>query len=144
MYPPHEFEYRQHRISRTSILNRNTDTAFLDCRALKRGKEAIIAQLSLLLTVDGVFMTFVPRGSDLVATPIFDRLKQSKTVVRTSEDPSFLVNCVVDVVVDHALPVVDFYATEIARLEMKVGIFSFSCLGRSRMQYSLIINHTVS
>ncbi|KXS12365.1 hypothetical protein M427DRAFT_137268 [Gonapodya prolifera JEL478] len=113
-------KFRYHTVSRTSILNRDTDTAFLDARALARNYEITIEQMSFVLMKNGTLITFFNRASDLVTPPIYARLRQPQTLLRSSQDASFLVNSLIDDLVDHSLHVIDFYGSEVARMEIKV------------------------
>jgi Mg2+ and Co2+ transporter CorA len=117
----HFFEGFNAGVSRTNILNRNSSTAFLDARAASRNCEVTIEQVSMFLLRDRTVITFFQgKGGDIVTAPLYARLKQHLTLLRTSNDPSFLINSLLDAMVDFMTPVVSFYDSEICRIEVNV------------------------
>ncbi|KAK4626362.1 Cobalt/magnesium transport protein CorA [Fulvia fulva] len=64
-----------------------------------------IEQVSMFLTSDNTVITIFENSGDDILNPILARLKSTKTVIRSSNDPSMLVQAVIDAVVDTALPI---------------------------------------
>ncbi|CAG8660557.1 14081_t:CDS:2, partial [Acaulospora colombiana] len=57
------------------------------------------------------------RSGTPVYNPILARIEHSKTILRTSQDASLLMEAVIDAIVDLALPIIDSYQQQIAELE---------------------------
>lgn len=56
----------------------------------------------------------------MVTNPLISSIKRGKITLTKTADASFLLNALLDAVVDHALPVVEFYSAEIAAIEREV------------------------
>ncbi|WIA34654.1 hypothetical protein OEZ86_012969 [Tetradesmus obliquus] len=82
--------------------------------------ELLVEQASIFLFRDGTLLTMFSHEGEGLAAPILDKLKGFKTLLTDSQDASFLFNAVLDAVVDHAMPVVQVYASRIAQLETQV------------------------
>ncbi|KAF6265675.1 cora-like Mg2+ transporter protein-domain-containing protein [Scenedesmus sp. NREL 46B-D3] len=82
--------------------------------------ELLVEQASIFLFRDGTLLTMFSHEGEGLATAILDKLKGFKTLLTDSEDASFLLNAVLDAVVDHTMPVVQVYASRIASLETQV------------------------
>lgn len=69
----------------------------------------------------GTLITFFQHDGKSVTTPIYNRLMNShKTQLRASEDIGFLLQAIIDVVVDHAFAPVKVYGDRISELEGRV------------------------
>eukprot|EP00877_Chromochloris_zofingiensis_P007548 jgi/Chrzof1/3046/Cz12g09160.t1 len=79
--------------------------------------ELMVEQASLFLLKDGTLLSLFQSQGERITKPIMDRLKGFKTLLTDSEDASFLFNCIVDGIVDHAMPLCQVYASRIAALE---------------------------
>ncbi|KAL6745645.1 hypothetical protein V8C86DRAFT_3150920 [Haematococcus lacustris] len=77
-------------------------------------------QVSLFLTNDGTLISMFQYSGQGVVGPLLGQLGESRTLVRDAQDASYLMNLVVDALVDHAYPVVDAYAQLIDEYEAKV------------------------
>jgi Mg2+ and Co2+ transporter CorA len=77
-------------------------------------------QVSIFLTADNTVITLFERSGDDVLNPILERLESAQSVVRTSNDPSMLVQAVIDAVVDLAMPIAQAAADTFAELELAV------------------------
>jgi len=62
-------------------------------------------QVSAFLTSDGTVITIFEHSGKDVFQPILARLQSSQTVVRSSNDPSMLLQAVIDTTVDLSLPI---------------------------------------
>lgn len=58
--------------------------------------------------------------ADEVVAPIMDRLSSGQTLLRRSQDPSFLMEAILDGVVDRIVQVVEEYSAEMESIERKV------------------------
>jgi len=65
------------------------------------GNPVISEQASLLLCEGGIVISIFEKEGDVVTTPIEDRLGIDDTLLRNTEDASFLINAIVDAIVDH-------------------------------------------
>lgn len=79
-----------------------------------------VEQASIFLLEDGTVISLFQNGAEFVTKPIMARINTAKTLIRDSEDSSFLLHSIIDSIIDFAMPVVDSYAEEIAKLESKV------------------------
>lgn len=64
-----------------------------------------VEQVSAFLTSDNTIITIFEHSGKDVLDPIMLRLRSPQTVVRSSEDPSMLLQAVIDAVVDLSLPI---------------------------------------
>jgi len=62
-------------------------------------------QVSAFLTADGTVITIFEHSGMEVFGPILGRLQSSQTIVRSSNDPSMLLQAVIDTTVDLSLPI---------------------------------------
>ncbi|KAF9260846.1 hypothetical protein L218DRAFT_962182 [Marasmius fiardii PR-910] len=91
-------------------------------RELKKGEKVIVKEIPfyIFLYRNGTVIT-VHRDPDLsITTPIVQRLHQRDTGLRTSADPSLLVQGLLDLVVDKAVEVTEEYALKIKKFESKI------------------------
>ncbi|KAL1923524.1 uncharacterized protein VTP21DRAFT_8504 [Calcarisporiella thermophila] len=71
---------------------------------------------------ENTLITFFQYSGDPVTMPLITRLKQSKTLLRTSNDPIFLMQAIIDAIVDHSIPIVDKYRDQVTELESSIMI----------------------
>ncbi|KAL1950966.1 hypothetical protein VTO73DRAFT_115 [Trametes versicolor] len=91
-------------------------------RELKRGDRVNvnIAPLCIFLMRDGTVISMHKDNTLNFTAPITERLRQRDTGLRTTADPSLLVQSLLDLVVDQALEVVDEYQGRILKIEQAV------------------------
>jgi hypothetical protein len=75
-----------------------------------------VEQVSILLTEDGTVITFFQQSGRAVEAPLAQRLSSASTILRTSEDPSLLLQSVIDAVVDLSFPIAAAYQELISDL----------------------------
>ncbi|KZT73375.1 hypothetical protein DAEQUDRAFT_721973 [Daedalea quercina L-15889] len=93
-------------------------------RELKRGDRVAVKvyPICIFLFRDGTVIS-ISRDPDVAFTePIKNRLRQRHTGLRTTADPSLLVQSLLDLIVDSALEVVEEYQAKILRIEQEVLI----------------------
>ncbi|KIK71539.1 hypothetical protein GYMLUDRAFT_186369 [Collybiopsis luxurians FD-317 M1] len=90
--------------------------------ALKKGDRVVVnvSPMHIFLFRDGTVITLHPNPSLDLTQPISRRLQQRDTMLRTSADPSLLVQSLLDLVVDKALEVIDEYHLKINQFERQV------------------------
>jgi len=81
-----------------------------------------IVRIFIFLFRDGTVVSIHKDKKLDFTTPIADRLRQRDTGLRTTADPSLLVQSLIDLVVDQALEVIEDYHSKILSLEHKVLI----------------------
>ncbi|KAI0082128.1 hypothetical protein K474DRAFT_1655466 [Panus rudis PR-1116 ss-1] len=81
-----------------------------------------IAPISIFLFRDGTVITIHKDTNLDFTSPITARLRQRDTGLRTTADPSLLVQSLIDLVVDQALEVVEEYQSKILSLEHNILI----------------------
>lgn len=64
-----------------------------------------VEQVSIFMTDDNTIITIFENSGQEVLAPILARLQSTSTVVRSSNDPSMLLQAIIDAVVDLALPI---------------------------------------
>ena len=79
-----------------------------------------VEQISAFLTSDGTVITIFESSGGDVLTPILKRLQSPQTVIRSSNDPSMLIQAVIDAVVDLSLPIGRAVSEAFSRLEYAV------------------------
>lgn len=79
-----------------------------------------IEQVSIFLTANDTVITMFERSGEEVFTPISTRLGLEHTLLRSSNDPSMLLQAVIDAVVDLSLPVGKAFSDAFAELELAV------------------------
>ncbi|KAI0327693.1 hypothetical protein GY45DRAFT_1283295 [Cubamyces sp. BRFM 1775] len=79
-----------------------------------------IAPMCLFLFRDGTVISIHKDNTLNFTAPITERLRQRDTGLRTTADPSLLVQSLIDLVVDQALEVVDEYQGKILKIEQAV------------------------
>lgn len=105
-------------------------------------------QVSAFLTEDGTVITIFEYSGKDVFTPILARLQSPQTVVRSSNDPSMLLQAVVDTTVDLSLPIGHAVAEIFEELERAVlynpRIPQSKQLHVLRSGLTLLLNNTIS
>ena len=90
-------------------------------RTLSHGEFGVsVEQVSLFLTSDNTVITIFERSGQDVLNPILKRLQSSQTIIRSSNDPSMLIQAVIDAVVDLSLPIGKAVSEAFSRLEFSV------------------------
>jgi Mg2+ and Co2+ transporter CorA len=79
-----------------------------------------VEQVSAFLTADGTVVSFFEISGDDIEPPIQARLYSEKTLLRTSSDPSMMLQAIIDAIVDLSFPVMSAYQDTIAELELTV------------------------
>ena len=77
-------------------------------------------QVTMFLLNDGTLITLFQVSGESVVNPIVERLTQTNSIVRKNDDASFLLQSVIDGIVDHAIPITDAFRMEINELETHV------------------------
>ncbi|KAI0352284.1 hypothetical protein OH77DRAFT_812592 [Trametes cingulata] len=91
-------------------------------RELKRGDRVNVkvAPMCIFLFRDGTVISIHKDNTLGMTAPITERLRQRDTGLRTTADPSLLVQSLLDLVVDQVLEVVDEYQSRILKIEQAV------------------------
>ncbi|KIJ66521.1 hypothetical protein HYDPIDRAFT_86366 [Hydnomerulius pinastri MD-312] len=105
-----------------SASRRRREKAQITLEELKKdGRVNVSVQpISIFLLRNGTVISILPQNRTDFAGPIMARLRQPDTGLRTSADPSLLVQSLLDLVVDSALEVVDAFHEKILELEHDV------------------------
>ncbi|KAF9277363.1 hypothetical protein BGZ88_001193 [Linnemannia elongata] len=82
--------------------------------------KALMEQVTMFLLPDGTFITLFQVSGASVVNPIVERLTHDFSIVRKQGDASFLLQSVMDGIVDHAIPITDAFRQEINDLETHV------------------------
>ena len=77
-------------------------------------------QISVFLTSKDTVITIFERSGQEVYAPIFTRLQSEHTILRSSNDPSMLIQAVIDAVVDLSLPIGKAFGDAFGELELAV------------------------
>lgn len=105
-------------------------------------------QVSAFLTADGTVITIFEQSGKDVFNPILARLQSSQTVVRSSNDPSMLLQAVIDTTVDLSLPIGNAVAEIFDELERAVlynpRIPQSKQLHVLRSGLTLLLNNTIA
>lgn len=100
-----------------------------------------VEQVSMFMTADNTIVTiFEHSGSDVLG-PILTRLNLPETIVRSSNDPSMLVQAVVDTIVDLSIPIAKAVNDAFRQLEMEV--LTTPAIAQSKQLYVLRSGLTV-
>ncbi|KAF9426502.1 hypothetical protein BGZ94_006421 [Podila epigama] len=86
-------------------------------------------QVTIFLLEDGTLITLFQVSGESVVNPIIERLAHDYSITRKQNDASFLLQAVIDGIVDHAIPITDAFRQEINELEAHV-------LAMPRMKYT--------
>ncbi|KAJ3035466.1 hypothetical protein HDV00_003715, partial [Rhizophlyctis rosea] len=79
-----------------------------------------VEQANFFLTRDGTVLSIFQHEGQKVTEPIISRLHREGTLLRESEDASFLLFTLIDATVDHTFPVVTAYGSVLEVLEERV------------------------
>ncbi|KAF9427114.1 hypothetical protein BGZ94_005452 [Podila epigama] len=77
-------------------------------------------QVAIFLLEDGTLITLFQVSGHSVVAPIVERLSHDYSIARRHEDASFLLQAVIDAIVDHAIPIAAAFRYEINDLELHV------------------------
>ena len=64
-----------------------------------------VEQVSMFLTSDNTVISFFEHSAGDVETPLMQRLSSPRTILRRSNDPTMLVQGIIDAIIDLAIPV---------------------------------------
>ncbi|KAH9056939.1 hypothetical protein EDB87DRAFT_1686657 [Lactarius vividus] len=105
---------------------RRRAAAELTLEELKKGDrvDVRIEPMCIFLFRDGTVISFQSKPNLDLTEPIASRIRQRDTSLRTTADPSLLVESLLDLVVDAALEVVDEYHARLSLLEQRILIQS--------------------
>ncbi|KAG0321568.1 hypothetical protein BGZ99_003821 [Dissophora globulifera] len=84
------------------------------------GSSVQMEQVTIFLLQDGTLITLFQVSGKSVVAPIVERMTHDYSIVRKHNDASFLLQSVIDGIVDHAIPITDAFRQEINELEMHV------------------------
>nr|GAT44541.1 predicted protein [Mycena chlorophos] len=104
-----------------AVRQRHLEQARLD--ALKRDAMTLrvsASPLFVFLFRDGTVFSFTQTTDSDLVLPIRERLRRKDTILRTSSDPSMLVQALISLVVDKAVEVIDAYQAQLAEIENKI------------------------
>ncbi|KAG0223411.1 hypothetical protein BGW42_005907 [Actinomortierella wolfii] len=82
--------------------------------------KVLMEQVSMFLLPDGVLLTFFQVSGDTMISSLMTRLGDKTSLVRMHSDTSFLLQAVLDGVVDHAIPIITAFRQEINDQEERV------------------------
>ncbi|KAF8273845.1 hypothetical protein EI94DRAFT_1563103 [Lactarius quietus] len=110
----------------SALVKRRRAAAELTLEELKKGDrvDVRIEPMCIFLFRDGTVISFQSKPNFHLTDSIVTRIRQRDTTLRTTADPSLLVESLLDLVVDGALEVVDEYHARLSLLEQKVLIKS--------------------
>ncbi|KAG0096463.1 hypothetical protein BGZ93_004495 [Podila epicladia] len=77
-------------------------------------------QVTIFLLEDSTLITLFQVSGESVVNPIVERLAHDYNIARKQNDASFLLQSVIDGIVDHAIPITDAFRQEINELETHV------------------------
>ncbi|KAF8930046.1 hypothetical protein BGZ58_008508 [Dissophora ornata] len=85
-----------------------------------KGLKVQMEQVTMFLLQDGTLLTIFQVSGRSVVAPIAERLTHDFSIVRKHNDASFLLQSVIDGIVDHSIPITDAFRQEINELETHV------------------------
>lgn len=115
------FETGKHWQHPDQDLQRRAESAGL--RVIKQDEDRVdvaLNNLFILLWRDGTVLSIYAKPGADYAAPIMSRLKMRDSILRSTADPSLLVQSMLDLLVDQALEVIDRYHDQITKLEAAV------------------------
>ncbi|KAF7347312.1 hypothetical protein MVEN_01486600 [Mycena venus] len=105
--------------SKEALRQRQIEQAKLD--ALKQGTLRVsVSPMFVFLFRDGTVITITQHAPADLMLPISERLRRADTILRTSADPSMLVQSFLGLVVDKAVQVIDAYHDQISKIEGQI------------------------
>ncbi|RGB37410.1 hypothetical protein C1646_694883 [Rhizophagus diaphanus] len=112
-------------------MNHREDSIYLETHKLLRKQKlhVTVEQVSIFLLENHILITIFKCSGSSVYKPILARINQSRTLLRTAQEASLLMEAVIDGIVDLAIPIKDSYRHQIAELEGKLLI-------RPKMDYT--------
>lgn len=144
----HDKSHKDH-VRSASVRNRLQESNGPRSRSLASDKFGLSwEQVSAFLTADGTVITIFEHSGRDVFRPILSRLQSPQTVVRSSNDPSMLLQAVVDTTVDLSLPIGNAVAEIFDELERAVlwnpRIPQSKQLHILRSGLTLLLNNTIA
>lgn len=108
-------------VDTTNLLDDSESHTRTKQRTLAHRKYAItVEQVSIVLTSDNTVITFFERSGADVLKPLMNRLNSPRTIIRSGNDASMLVQAVIDVVVDMSVPINKAVGEMFGKLETAV------------------------
>ncbi|KAJ7045078.1 hypothetical protein C8F04DRAFT_1067632 [Mycena alexandri] len=102
-----------------ALHQRKIDEAKLD--ALKQGTLKVsVSPMFVFLFRDGTVITITQHAPPDLMLPITERLRRADTILRSSADPSMLLQSFLGLVVDKAVQVIDAYHDQITKIEHQI------------------------
>ncbi|CAG8582575.1 4060_t:CDS:10 [Funneliformis mosseae] len=100
------------------------DSRYLEAHRLYRKQKLYVAveTVNIFLLTNDILLTIFQHSGRQVFKPILSRIIQPKTLLRTAQDASLLMEAVIDAIVDLAIPIKDSYRHQIAELEGRLLI----------------------
>lgn len=97
-----------HRYESAQIANH---TAFMEKHSVLSNEDLVVSveQVAIFLLADNTIVSFFEHSAEDVEAPIMERLYSEETVLRKSCDASFVLQAIIDAIVDLAMPVRDAY-----------------------------------
>ncbi|KAJ6604993.1 hypothetical protein B0H10DRAFT_2229296 [Mycena sp. CBHHK59/15] len=107
--------------SKDAIRQRKIEEAKL--RTLKQGTiKVAVTPMFIFLFRDGTVISITQDAAPDMLLPISMRLRRPDTVLRSSADPSMLVQSLLGLVVDKAVQLIDRYHEQISKIELQILI----------------------
>lgn len=94
-----------------------------------------VEQASIFWTNSDTVITIFQRSGNDVLKPVLNRLDSPNSILRSADDPSMLIQAVIDVAVDLCMPIEKAFADEFA--EMELIVLSNPAIQQSRSLYIL-------
>ncbi|KAF8204503.1 hypothetical protein K438DRAFT_1757701 [Mycena galopus ATCC 62051] len=105
--------------SKCALRERQIEQAKID--ALKQGTLRVnVSPMFVFLYRDGTVITITQHASSDLLLPISDRLRRADTILRSSADPSMLVQSFLALIVDKAIELIDAYHHQISQIEGQI------------------------
>ncbi|KAK5118919.1 hypothetical protein LTR62_000130 [Meristemomyces frigidus] len=107
-------------------------TAFMEKHGVLAEENLAVSveQVSLFLLADNTVISFFEHSAEDIERPLLERLQSTATMLRRSCDASFMLQAIVDAIVDLAVPVKDAYNK--ARKELQVDAMTTPNIKTSR------------
>ncbi|KAF7337761.1 hypothetical protein MSAN_02249900 [Mycena sanguinolenta] len=105
--------------SKEALHQRQVEQAKID--ALKQGTLRVsVTPMFVFLFRDGTVITISQNAAPDLMLPISERLRRPDTILRSSADPSMLVQSFLGLIVDKAVQVIDAYHDQISKIEGQI------------------------
>lgn len=82
--------------------------------------KVLMEQVIMFFLPNNTLLTFFQVSGHTVVTPLIERLGQDFSMTRRHGDASFLLQAILDAIVDHALPITNAFRQEINEMEQHV------------------------